>query len=58
MKKVVSLNQFRKSKARADAVTRADQNVVVHGRTKVAKNLDKARTDKDKHDHDQLKFDE
>ena len=42
----VNLNQFRKAKARAEASTRADENVIKHGRTKAQKALEKARAKK------------
>lgn len=43
MSKPVNLNRFRKQKARAEKKARADQNAVAHGRSKVEKDLNKAR---------------
>lgn len=42
----VSLNQFRKEKARAKARKQADRNAVAYGRTKAEKDLDRARETK------------
>jgi hypothetical protein len=42
----VSLNRYRKEKARADAKSRADANAVKHGRTKAERLLDAARSEK------------
>jgi hypothetical protein len=49
---VSNLNQFRKSKARADKTTRAEQNAVKFGRTKAQRDLEKARADKARRDLD------
>lgn len=45
MGKPVNLNRFRKDKARAEKKARADQNAVLHGRSKAEKQLDKARNE-------------
>lgn len=42
----VNLNQWRKSKTRAKAKARADENAVSHGRTKAQKTLESARAEK------------
>ena len=39
---VVNLRQFRKAKARTEKEKTAEQNRIVHGRTKAEKNLTKA----------------
>jgi len=57
MGKPVNLNRFRKQKARADARTRADENVARFGRSKTRKNqeteqADKAARDLDGHELD------
>ncbi|WP_204114608.1 DUF4169 family protein [Shimia biformata] len=52
MKNVTNLNQFRKTKARADRKARADENAVKFGRTKAQKDLEKARADKARRDLD------
>jgi hypothetical protein len=49
---VSNLNQFRKSKARADKKARADENSAKFGRSKAQKDLEKARADKAKRDLD------
>ena len=43
MGKVVNLNKFRKSKARADALKRAETNRRLHGRTKAERARDEQR---------------
>ena len=52
MSNVTNLNQFRKTKARADTRAKADENAVKFGRTKAQKALEKARADKAKRDLD------
>ena len=42
----VNLNRYRKEKAKSDAKTRANENVVKHGRTKAERLLDAAKNDK------------
>ena len=51
----VNLNRFRKDKARAAKKTRADQNAVMHGRSKVDKEVDRARAEKAARDLDGAK---
>ena len=46
MSEPVNLNKFRKAKAKADKEQKAKENRAKFGRTKAAKQLDKARTDK------------
>ena len=43
----VNLNKVRKDRARAAKKARADENVVVHGRSKAEKLADRARAKKD-----------
>jgi hypothetical protein len=43
---VVNLRQFRKTKARAEKEKAAEQNRILHGRTKAEKNLTRALRDK------------
>jgi hypothetical protein len=52
MSNVTNLNQFRKTKARAEKKARADQNAVKFGRSKAEKQLDRAKTDKTARDLD------
>ncbi|PSL17286.1 DUF4169 family protein [Shimia abyssi] len=52
MSTVTNLNQFRKSKARVNKKTRADENAVKFGRTKAQKSLEKARAEKTTRDLD------
>lgn len=52
MGKPVNLNQFRKQKERAEKKARAEENAVKFGRSKVDKQLDRARADKARRDHD------
>jgi hypothetical protein len=49
---VSNLNQFRKSKARADKKARADENSAKFGRSKAQKALEKAQAEKAKRDLD------
>ncbi len=44
---VVNLRQFRKQKARDDKEKTAEQNRILHGRTKAEKNLTKALREKE-----------
>lgn len=46
MSKPVNLNRYRKTRARAEAKARADQNAVTFGRTKAEKQLDQAERDR------------
>lgn len=46
MSTVTNLNQFRKSKARADKKAKADENAVKFGRTKAQRDLEKAQAEK------------
>jgi len=55
MAEPVNLNRVRKAKAQAEASTRADVNVIKHGRTKAQKALEKARAEKQCLAHDQHK---
>ncbi|WP_420380732.1 DUF4169 family protein [Marivita sp.] len=48
MSNVTNLNQFRKTKARAEKRAKADENAVKFGRTKAQKALDKAQAEKAK----------
>jgi hypothetical protein len=57
MAEPVSLNRFRKQKARAEQKARADQNAVIFGRTKAEKQLDRAKADKAARDLDGKKRD-
>ena len=52
MSKITNLNQFRKTKARADKRAQADENAVKFGRTKAQKDLEKAQADKARRDLD------
>ena len=52
MGKPVNLNRYRKEKARAEKKAHADQNAVKFGRSKVEKDLAKAREDKARRDLD------
>lgn len=52
MGKPVNLNQFRKQKERAEKKARADENAVKFGRSKADKQLDRARADKARRDHE------
>lgn len=52
MSEPVSLNRFRKTKARADKKARADENAVSFGRTKAQKMLEKTRSEKSQRDLD------
>ena len=45
MAEIVSLNRFRKEKARGEARAKADANAVKFGRTKAEKELEKARAE-------------
>jgi hypothetical protein len=46
MSNVTNLNQFRKTKARAEKRAKADENAVKFGRTKAQKALENARAEK------------
>jgi hypothetical protein len=50
---VVNLRQFRKAKARSERESEAEQNRIVHGRTKAEKSLTQAKNDLAKRQHDQ-----
>ncbi len=52
MSNVTNLNQFRKTKVRAEKRAKADENAVKFGRTKAQKALEKARAEKSKRDLD------
>ncbi|MFT7595901.1 MAG: hypothetical protein ACI8R4_003233 [Paracoccaceae bacterium] len=52
MAEPVNLNRFRKQKARADKTARATENVARSGRSKVEKQLERARADKARRDLD------
>ena len=52
MSNVTNLNQFRKTKTRAEKRAKADENAVKFGRTKAQKALEKARAEKAKRDLD------
>ncbi|MBO6882926.1 MAG: DUF4169 family protein [Marivita sp.] len=52
MSSVTNLNQFRKTKARAEKRAKADENSVKFGRTKAQKDLEKAQAEKAKRDLD------
>lgn len=58
MGKPVSLNRYRKEKARAENKARANRNAAAFGRSKAEKQLDKARTDKARRDLDNHELDE
>ncbi|WP_293576648.1 DUF4169 family protein [Phaeobacter sp.] len=47
MADIINLNQFRKTKAKADKKAQADQNAITFGRKKADKQLDRARKDQD-----------
>jgi hypothetical protein len=49
---ISNLNQFRKTKARADKRAKADENAVKFGRTKAQKALEKAQAEKARRDLD------
>jgi len=53
---VVNLRQFRKTKARAEKEKAAEQNRILHGRTKAEKNLTRALRDKAEKSLDQGKL--
>lgn len=53
---VVNLRQFRKTKARAEKEKAAEQNRILHGRTKAEKNLTRALRDKAEKTLDQGKL--
>lgn len=46
MNEPVNLNKFRKTKARAEAKARADENAAKFGRTKAERLMDAAREEK------------
>ncbi len=46
MSEPVNLNRFKKAKARAEKTARADENAVKFGRSKAAKELERARSEK------------
>lgn len=52
MSSVTNLNQFRKTKARAEKRAKADENSVKFGRTKAQKALEKAQAEKAMRDLD------
>jgi hypothetical protein len=52
MAELVNLNRARKAKARADAGAKAVENRAKFGRTKVERQLEKARTEKAARDVD------
>lgn len=56
--KPVNLNQARKTRARADAKARADQNAVRFGRTKAERLLDAAKAEQASDRLSQLKFED
>ena len=58
MTKVTNLNQFRKTKARADKKARANENAVKFGRTKAQKNAEAKITELDERRLDGVKRDE
>ncbi len=58
MSKVVNLNQFRKSKARADKRAKADENAVTFGLTKDQKARARKAAETDKKKLDQHKIDD
>ncbi len=55
MAQPVNLNRFRKDKARAAKKASADENAVLHGRSKAEKELDRARAEKAARDLDRAK---
>lgn len=57
MAEPVSLNQFRKAKARVEGKARADANAVRFGRSKAQKAADKAAQDKARRQIDRHKRD-
>jgi hypothetical protein len=52
MSSVTNLNQFRKTKARAEKRAKADENSVKFGRTKAQKAFEKSQAEKAKRDLD------
>lgn len=58
MAKVTNLNQFRKTKARADKKARANVNAVKFGRTKAQKNVEAKINELDERRLDGAKRDE
>ncbi|WP_120501507.1 DUF4169 family protein [Roseovarius sp. EL26] len=46
----VNLNRYRKTKARADKKSRAEENSIKFGQSKAGKDLDRARTEKQERD--------
>lgn len=56
--KPVNLNKVRKTRARAEAKAKADENAIRFGRTKAQQLLDAARAEKARAQLDQLKFDD
>ncbi|MEB2843277.1 DUF4169 family protein [Rhizobiales bacterium RZME27] len=57
MADIVNLRQFRKTKARAEKQSQAEQNRLTFGRTKTEKTLTKALNDKAERALDQKKLD-
>ncbi|MFV0513589.1 MAG: DUF4169 family protein [Jhaorihella sp.] len=58
MAQPVSLNRFRKNRARAESKARADENAARFGRSKAQRDLERARADKARRDLDGLKSDD
>lgn len=56
--KPINLNQARKTRARADAKAKADQNAVRFGRTKAERLLDAAKVQQANDRLSQLKFED
>lgn len=55
MAEILNLNRARKARAKADDRAKASENRAKHGRNKIEKALDQARTDKLRRDLDGAK---
>ncbi len=58
MSKVINLNKARKERARVEKRARADENAVLHGRSKAEKSRDRAEVEKASRDLDGHRRDE
>ncbi len=56
MSSVTNLNRFRKQKARAEKKVRADQNAILHGLPKSARNLAKRTKSHEEAQHSGLRL--
>lgn len=58
MAEIVNLNRFRKTRARADQKTQADENAAKFGRSKLEKSSETAKIEKLRRDLDNHKTDD